>query len=135
AAVAAANAAGTTWEDLIATRVFTPLGMTRSSAREADFYNADNRAAIHAIEDGVATTRYERKPDAQSPAGGVSSTVRDMSNWLIMQLNEGRFEGTQIVDARALAETHLPQIKTGLSHDSTRATFYGLGWNVSYGTD
>ena len=134
AGVAAANAAGISWEDLMATRVFAPLGMTRSSSRQDDFYAAANRAPIHFIEGGGATPRYERKPDAQSPAGGVSSTVHDMANWLILQLNEGRFEGKQVVDADALAATHLPQIVTGVGRDG-RATFYGLGWIVGYGED
>ncbi|HET7716475.1 MAG TPA: serine hydrolase [Bauldia sp.] len=134
AAVAAAHAAGRTWEDLIAERVFAPLGMSRTSGREADFYAAENRATIHFIEDGVATARFERRPDAQSPAGGVSSTVRDMAKWLILQLNEGRYEGRQIVDAEALAETHRPQIVRG--HDRQgRPMFYGLGWNVDYTAD
>lgn len=134
AAVATARAAGTTWEELITERVFIPLGMTRTSPRAADFYADPNRASIHFIDGGAAIPRFERQPDAQSPAGGVSSTVRDMANWLILQLNEGRFEGTQIVDAAALAETHRPQIVRG-SDRQGRAVFYGLGWNVDYTAD
>ena len=134
AGVAAATSADTTWEDLIAARVFEPLGMTRTSALEADFYAADNRAVIHVIADGVATPRYQRHPDAQSPAGGMSSTVRDMANWMVLQLNDGRFEGKQVVDAAALATTHQPQIVRGRGRDG-RATFYGLGYNVDYGAD
>lgn len=134
AGVAAARSAGTDWEDLITSRLFEPLGMTRSSPREADFYAADNRAAIHFIEDGVATTRFERRPDAQSPAGGVSSTVNDMTKWLVLQLNEGAYQGRQVVDAAALAETHAPQITRGVD-PSGRGSFYGLGWNVDYGPD
>jgi CubicO group peptidase (beta-lactamase class C family) len=135
AGVAAAMAAGTTWEELIEARVFAPLGMTRSSPRQADFHAADNRAVIHSIEDGVATARFERNPDAQSPAGGVSSTARDMARWVILQLNGGMFEGRQVVDAAALAETHLPHVIRGFSRDGSRALFYGLGWNVDYGDD
>jgi CubicO group peptidase (beta-lactamase class C family) len=134
AGVAAANAAGTTWEDLVESRIFVPLGMTRSSARAADFQAADNRATIHLIEDGVAAPRFKRTPDAQSPAGGVSSTINDMNKWLVLQLNEGRFAGKQVVDADALAATHLPQIVTGTGRDG-RATLYGLGWIVGYGDD
>jgi CubicO group peptidase (beta-lactamase class C family) len=134
AAVAAAKSAGSTWEDLITARVFEPLGMTRTSPREADFYAADNRAVIHVIADGVATPRYQRRPDAQSPAGGMSSTVHDMANWMVLQLNDGRFEGEQVVDAAALATTHEPQIVKGRTRDG-RASFYGLGYNVEYGAD
>jgi len=134
AGVAAATSADTTWEDLIEARVFAPLGMARSSPLESDFYDDANHAPIHFIDDGVAKPVYERRPDAQSPAGGVSSTARDMANWLILQLNEGRFKGEQVVDAAALAATHVPQIVKGKGRDG-RASFYGLGWNVDYGDD
>ena len=35
----------------------------------------------------------ERQPDAQSPAGGVGSTERDLSRWMRPQLGDGTFEG------------------------------------------
>ena len=44
-----------------------------------------------------------RDPDAQSPAGGVSSTARDLAQWLKLQLNDGKLDGRQIVNAEALA--------------------------------
>ena len=130
AAVATARAAGTSWEDLVFERVLEPLRMTRTSPRAADFHADPNHAAIHAIDADGAKPRFERQPDAQSPAGGISSTVRDMANWMILQLNEGRFDGKQVVDAEALAETHRPQIVRGESKG--RSLFYGLGWNVDY---
>jgi CubicO group peptidase (beta-lactamase class C family) len=132
--VATARAAGANWEDLITERVLQPLGMTRTSPRVADFYADPNHASIHAIEAGVATPRFERQPDPQSPAGGISSTAHDMANWLILQLNEGRFGGRQVVDAAALAETHRPQIVRGNDRHG-RPVFYGLGWNVDYRAD
>jgi len=130
AAVATARAAGRTWEELIKERVFIPLGMTRTSPNAADFYGDANRATLHVIEQGSATPRFKRNPDAQSPAGGVSSTVRDLANWLILQLNDGKFGGRQIIDSTALAETHRPQIVRG--DFQGRPVFYGLGWNVDY---
>ena len=132
AGVATANALDTTWRDLIRTRVFEPLGMSRTSARFGDFIAEPNRAALHMMDEGTATARYQRNPQAQAPAGGVTSSARDLAKWLQLQLNQGRFEGRQIVDAAALAETHRPQIISGTSHDSGRASFYGLGWNISY---
>ena len=135
AGVAAAGAADTTYEDLIASRVFRPLGMTSSSARNADYMAAPNRARIHYLENGHATARYDRNPDAQAPAGGVSSSARDMAKWLTLLVNEGRFEGRQIVEPQALAETFRPQIASGTSHEDGRAEFYGLGWIVDYGAN
>jgi pimeloyl-ACP methyl ester carboxylesterase len=76
--------------------------------------------------------KFKRDPDAQSPAGGVSSSVNDMTKWMRLQLANGKFEGKQIVDEKALAETHHPQMRTGFNPFTRMPTFYGLGWNVSY---
>jgi hypothetical protein len=89
----------------------------------------DGLRANHRIE----LSEVQRQPDAQSPAGGVSSTVRDMGRWLRLQLAGGKFDGKQIVDEDALAETHVPQSESGAPATPTSvAGFYGLGWNVSY---
>jgi CubicO group peptidase (beta-lactamase class C family) len=49
-----------------------------------------------------------------------------------LQLANGKFEGKQIVNEKALAETHHPQILTGFNPFTGLPGFYGLGWNVSY---
>jgi CubicO group peptidase (beta-lactamase class C family) len=132
AAVAAAKAEGKSWEDLIAEKLFKPLGMKSTSARFKDFEAAKNRALIHVNVAGKWTPKYVRNPQAQSPAGGVSSTPRDLAQWMRLQLAGGKFAGRQIINAQALAETHCPQIVTGCNLKTGRAGFYGLGWNVSY---
>jgi CubicO group peptidase (beta-lactamase class C family) len=134
AGVAAARAAATTWEDLAQDKLFEPLGMTSTSSRYADYKSAPNRALLHVRVDGKWTAKNVREPDAQSPAGGVSSTIRDMSHWLRLQLAEGKFDGKQVIAANALNETHRPQIVSRpVANPATdQAGFYGLGWNVSY---
>jgi CubicO group peptidase (beta-lactamase class C family) len=134
AAVAAAMASGKSWEDLSAERLYRPLGMTHASSRFADFAASASRAHGHVREDGKWVAKYTRDPYAQSPAGGVSASTRDMAMWLRLQLGGGKFGGKQIVAAEALAETHRPQIvrtppqNPGVDH----AGFYGLGWNIDY---
>src|SRR4051812_34834944 len=135
AAVAAAQAAGTSWEDLSATRLYAPLGMTQTSSRFADYLAATNRAIPHVKVGNIwQVTPQQRDPDPQSPAGGVSSTARDLAQWLRLQLGQGMFGGTQLIPAAALAPTHLPQAVSNRPSDpaTQRAGFYGLGSNVSY---
>ncbi len=131
AAVAAARAVGKPWEDVAAEKLFQPLGMTSTSARFADYVGAANHALLHVKVDGRWTAKNTRQPDAQSPAGGVSSTLRDMTRWLRYQLAGGRFEGRQVAAAAALAETHSPQIVTDFRPADGSITCYGLGWNVA----
>lgn len=134
---AAAVAAGMAWADLAEETLFKPLGMARSSYRHADYMAHANRARLHAIgadPDGPAwVAKYERFPDAEAPAGGASASIADIARYLRLQLNEGRFEGRSLIDADALAATHAPQQITGPPRTPTsRAAFYGFGWNVSY---
>jgi CubicO group peptidase (beta-lactamase class C family) len=134
AAVAAARPAGKAWEDLAAEKLYRPLGMKSSSSRFADYAAARNRAHLHVRVAGKWVPRYVRDPDAQSPAGGVSSTARDLAQWVRLQLGGGKFNGKRLIAARALAETHRPQIISRPPENpaTDRAGFYGLGWNVSY---
>ncbi len=132
AGVAAARAYGLTWEDASQTRLYGPLGMTSTSSRLADFLSRPDRARGHVKVNGRWVAKYQREPDPQSPAGGASSSVNDMARWMRLQLADGRFEGRQVVNAKALAETHAPQVRSGTNHLTGAPTFYGLGWNVSY---
>ncbi|MET7622763.1 serine hydrolase [Streptomyces sp. NPDC005408] len=133
AAVATARAAGTSWEKLSADKLYRPLGMDSTSSSFADYEKADNKAALHVKTGETWRAEHVRDPDAQSPAGGVSSTARDMAKWLRLQLGNGKFEGRQVVDADALEQTHVPHMVSEPPHSPAgRTGFYGLGWNVSY---
>ncbi len=132
AAVAVARAAGKSWDDLSEERLYRPLGMTSTSSRHADFLARKNRALGHVLENGRWVQKFQRNPDEQSPAGGVSSSVNDLTKWMRLQLADGHWAGQPLVAQAALAETHHPQILTGFSHTTGLPTFYGLGWNVSY---
>jgi CubicO group peptidase (beta-lactamase class C family) len=131
---AAAVAAGTSWEDLAERRLLEPLGMTRTSYRHADYQAEPNRALIHVpAGDGTWVARYDRDPDAEAPAGGASSSVRDLAQWMRLQLAGGVHDGTPLIDPDALATTHLPHaVSSPPPAPAGRTGFYGLGWNVSY---
>ncbi|PYK62497.1 MAG: serine hydrolase [Verrucomicrobia bacterium] len=113
--IAAAKAYGLEWEEASKQKLYNPLGMNSTSSRYTDFMARRNKA-----------------PDAQSPTGGVSSSVNDLAKWMRLQLANGKFEGKQIVNEKALVETHHPHMHTGFNPFTQLPTFYGLGWNVSY---
>jgi CubicO group peptidase (beta-lactamase class C family) len=133
AAIAAATAAGTDWEDLSAKMLYQPLDMTSTSSRFADYLSSGNRALTHVKIDGKWVAKYTFDDDPASPAGGVSSNARDMTRWMRLQLANGKFDGKQVIEADALARTHLPaSVAATPSAPAGRAGFYGLGWNVGY---
>ena len=133
AAQSAANAAGASWEDVSKKVLYAPLGMRSTSSRYADYANAPNHATIHVRVGGKWYARYTREADAESPAGGASSSVSDMAKWMRLELAGGTFAGKRIVDAKALAETFVPHaVSTKPFSLIARASFYGLGMGVGY---
>ncbi|WP_442945621.1 serine hydrolase [Nocardia sp. SSK8] len=127
-AEAVAAAAGTDWAQLSADAVYGPLGMTSTSSRFADFQARPNRAVGHVNIDGEWVARSVRDPDAQSPAGGVSSSIEDMARWLTMLLADG----APIAPADALLPAITPQvISAPATAPTARAGNYGYGFNAS----
>jgi CubicO group peptidase (beta-lactamase class C family) len=135
AAYAASDALCRPWHELATKELFKPLGMTSTSYRFADYVQATNRALLH-VPDGDKSwkkwlAKFTREPDAQAPAGGVSTTLNDLVRWMRLLVDNGKFNGRQVVDAAALAETHSPQIFWNISPEEGRVVGYGLGWIVS----
>lgn len=129
---AVATAAGKPWEDLSAEVLYRPLNMTSTSSRFADFQSRPNKAVGHVRVDGAYQPRYTRDPDPQSPAGGVSSSVNDLTHWLTMMLADGAYNGTAVVDAKALLPALTPQMVSAPPDEpAMRSGFYGYGFNIS----
>ncbi len=131
-AEAVAAAAGEDWETLSEEQLYRPLGMDLTSSRHDDFLARENRATLHTkVGDRTFEALYERDADAQSPAGGVSSTVEDLSEWMKLILASGTYDGEELLAEDAL----LPAISTqSISFHPTapdqRAGQYGFGFGV-----
>jgi CubicO group peptidase (beta-lactamase class C family) len=131
AAEAVATAAGTDWATLSETALYRPLGMTRTSSRFSDYIAASDRAVPHMRTNGAWRPDQQRQPDAQSPAGGVSSTARDMAAWLAMLLADGSVNGQPLIAPEALNAALMPQVVSAApATPEDRAGFYGFGFNV-----
>lgn len=131
---AAADAMNMTWEDLAHEILFRKLGMSASSYRHSDYEKAPDRAILHVpLGNKEWAAKYRRNADSEAPAGGASSSVRDLAQWLRLQLGNGTYEGKPVIDPAALQTTRVPHAFSGpASAPAARSRFYGLGWNVSY---
>lgn len=132
-AIAAAMPAGKPWEEVAEEKLYRPLGMASTSSRLADFVKHADRATLHIKVDGAWAAKIKRDPDAQAPAGGVSSTARDLSQWVRLIIGNGVYAGKTLIAADALDQTHVPLMTRGKNPVSGGASFYGLGWNVEFG--
>jgi CubicO group peptidase (beta-lactamase class C family) len=132
AAEAVAAAAGKPWDVLSDEVLYRPLGMTSTSSRFADYQSRPNRAVGHVKAPTGYQPLYTRDPDAQSPAGGVSSTINDTARWLAVVLGNGSYNGVQVASPEALLPTITAQvISVPSANPKARASFYGHGFNVS----
>ncbi len=132
AAVAAVKAYGMEWEAASEEKLYRPLGMIATSSRHSDFVRRANKALGHVLVDGKWVQKFQRDPDTEAPAGGVSSSVNDLAKWMRLELANGKFEGKTMVDEKALIEARRPHMLTGYNPFTGVPTFYGLGWNVGY---
>ncbi|WP_417598282.1 serine hydrolase [Pararhodobacter oceanensis] len=132
AAEAAAIASGRDWASLSQELLYAPLGMDATTSRHADFIARENRASSHIpTPDGYEVADL-RQPDAQSPAGGVSSSARDMAAWMALILGNGGVNGETLINPEALLPAVSPQmISSPPRQMEARAGAYGYGFNTA----
>ena len=125
------KASGKSWEAFLKERIFDPLGMTRTLALSKDLPSASNAAKAYTLVDGKLTLIPYALIDNLAPAGSISSSVNDMSKWVMMQLDNGRANGNQVISTAAIGQTRLPHSilgNGGSMYNRGHFSLYGLGW-------
>lgn len=125
---------GKSWDEFIAQRIFTPLGMTSSNTSIKAFKNGDNVATPHAkFEDKVEPIAW-RNIDNIAPAGSINSNALDMAQWVRLQLGQGSYQNQRLISSGVVKEMHTPQTVIRVEPPFTllypEAHFlnYGIGW-------
>jgi CubicO group peptidase (beta-lactamase class C family) len=120
------------WEDAIRSHVFEPLGMKRTNFSVEDSQKDEDFALPYREREGKIEQIPFRNISNIGPAGSINSSVNEMSNWLLVHLNGGKFEGKQIIGAQTLQDMHLAHMPTGETPAIPEVTpsDYGLGWFV-----
>ncbi|MCO6488354.1 MAG: serine hydrolase [Phaeodactylibacter sp.] len=126
------------WEEQVQERIFTPLEMKRANFSVEAIQKDPDHAKPYIKEKEEVRRLDFRNIDAIGPAGSVNASVREMCNWLIVQLNGGKYGDTEVVSASRLADSHQSVIPvTGpmsgfLAFDNNGGPItYGLGWFIS----
>ena len=128
---------GKSWDDFLRERIFNPLGMTSTSTSIKAFAGATNIATPHGkIEDKVQAIAW-RNIDNIAPAGSINSNVRDMAQWVRLNLGDGTYEKQRLLSANSLKEMQTPQTivrlegPRGALYPEAHFLTYGLGWFLS----
>ena len=138
AGYAVGQVAHSTWDDFVRTRIFLPLGMNESDTSSIDAEKSPNHASPHGQNpDGSVKVIPWHNIDNVGPAGSINSSARDMAKWMTLQLNNGMYDGKQLISEKNMREMQMPQmviepggeIPTIFFPDSTQLS-YGLGWFV-----
>ncbi len=122
---------GKPWEIYLRENIFAPLGMMNTLALSADITKSLNRSVPHTLVNGQLTAIPYCQIDGMAPCGSISSSVNDMSKWVLVQLNDGKVGQRQIIPTSAIEATRQPQDYVGsITYLSGEMSYelYGLGW-------
>ncbi len=128
---------GTSWDDYIQHRIFSPLGMTHSAVTNANFKPGDDVASPHSAIDGKLQVLPFENLDNAGPAGSINSCAADMAKWAQLQLGRGKFldrDGRLFSEQRSkemwTPQTILPTGDPPPPLAGLKANFadYALGW-------
>lgn len=128
---------GLTWDDVLAQRIFTPLGMDRTTTSVAALSEITNVATPHIeLEDVLVSVPY-RDVDNIGPAGSINSSAIEMAHWVRMHLAEGSVGGQDLISPSGVEEMRTAQIVVplegawGALFPGSNFLEYGLGWFLS----
>lgn len=126
------------WEDFVKKRIFDPLEMKNSNFSVADSQKAPDYALPYSEKDGKVDEIPFRDIDAIGPAGSINSNVSDLSNWVLMNLNKGKFGDKQVISESNLSQLHTPQMviqqgafRIAEKYNEMFFTSYGMGWFIT----
>ena len=133
---------GKTWEDFVRERIFAPLHMSSTTYSIAEMEKApDFGVPFTEKRDSTELYRipYYEDTAAMAPAGAIVSNLEDMSHWLVALMNDGKFEGQQVLPPEAIKASLEPSIALANTLGEARGFWelinsaYGMGrWTASY---
>lgn len=128
---------GMSWEQFVEERILKPLEMNRSAASYARLIDKTNVIDGHTVVDKkLQVVPRQSMKSGLCAAGGIYSSISDMSKWMICQLENGKYgpqPGKQLFSALAQKEMWSPQTNMPFSTNKYNSHFsaYGLGWRLT----
>ena len=126
---------GMPWEEFIETRIMKPLGMDHSAAAYQRIKDYANVVDAHAPVDGKVVVIPRYITTTGNSAGGIYSSVADLSKWVIMQMNNGKYgDGKQLFSEAIHKQMWSPQTIVPVGDNTPYNTHfgaYGLGGFLS----
>ncbi|MCF8099526.1 MAG: beta-lactamase family protein, partial [Desulfarculaceae bacterium] len=104
---------GMGYGEFLKKKIWQPLGMSRTSLPESGLAVGDNVTRLHRRENGKTVMLAQEWPYKDwiyefGPAGGINSSVKDMTQWLRLHINRGEVDGKGLVSAANMDFMHTP---------------------------
>ncbi len=128
---------GKTWCDFIENRILKPLEMNSSAASFVRLKDTSNVIAPHVPTDGKLKIISRYKNQTFDAAAGIYSSVNDLSKWMILQLQNGKYGSDKQFQLFSKNEQNemwsLQTIIPAITRPpyNTHFSGYGLGWFLS----
>ncbi|HEX9512433.1 MAG TPA: serine hydrolase [Puia sp.] len=130
-----ARVSGMSWEDFIENKILRPLGMTHSAASYDRLRDSADVIDGHARVEGKVQVIARSRSKVDHAAGGIYSSIADLSKWVQLHLADGKYgDGQQLFSANVLRERWSPQTIIPLGGPgpyNTHFQAYGLGFGIS----
>src|SRR5438093_7394691 len=125
---------GKTWEQFVRDRIFEPLNMGSTTYTISEMVKRpDHGVPFREKRDTFELYKipYYEDTEGVAPAGAIISNIEDMSHWLIALMNEGKYNGKQVLPPSVLKATLQPAI--GLPNTLGEALGFWELLNPAYG--
>src|SRR5580700_4363628 len=99
---------GKTWEQFVRERIFAPLDMNTTAYAISDMtQHPDHGVPFREKRDSFELYKipYYEDTGGVAPAGGIVSNIEEMSHWLIALMNDGQYNGKQVLPTDVLKAT------------------------------
>ncbi|WP_142384737.1 serine hydrolase domain-containing protein [Bacillus sp. M6-12] len=104
--------------------IIKPLEMKNSFVSEAEA-EKHGLAAGHITLFGFNVPKKMPFHKNYLAAGYLISSAEDMAHFLIAQMNDGRYKGTEVLSDASIAQMHKPAVKAPIFGEDS---YYGMGW-------
>jgi CubicO group peptidase (beta-lactamase class C family) len=125
---------GKTWEQYVRENIFQPLDMPTSTYSISDMLkHPDHGVPYREKRDSfeLYMIPYYEDTEGVAPAGAIISNIDELSHWLIALMNDGKYNGKQVLPPNVLKATVQPAI--GLPNALGEALGYWELLNPDYG--
>ena len=123
------------WQDILAETVFKPLGMNQTSAYISDAKRYGWPLALPYTqvnkEKRLERIPLVKKDNTMHAAGGMITTIENLSRWLVVQLNQGQIDGRQVFPAGLISRAQTAQVSQDRKYFNMHRFAYGYGWNLA----